>query len=150
MASAVLSPLFVSIVPSRDNQCSDICAAVGLFPFFHLAIKLKEVSINIVADASELIEYMLVGASCFGRILITHVNLMLYVAVKDRAGFLSVIAHRDDVIPILVEVFIHLTRLVVTDVNSSLTHHHDRLGIDSFFRSHTTGIDHHVLTIRGQ
>ena len=149
MASAVLSPLFVSIVPSRDNQCSAICAAVGLFPFFHLAIKLKEVSINIVADASELVKHMFVGASCLGRILITHVNLMLHVAVKDRAGLLGVIADRDDVVPILVEVFIHFAGGMIADVDSTLTHHHNRLGIDPFFRSHTTRIDHHVFTIRG-
>src|SRR5664280_3114258 len=50
---------------------------------------------------------------------------------KDRAMFLGVVAHRDDVGEMPAEVFSRVLRPVLRDVDTLLRHHFDRHGVYS-------------------
>jgi len=60
-----------------------------------------------------------------GRVFKAHVQAMVYFAGKDRAGFVCIVANSYHIVPFVLNIFIDHFRIMRTNIDTCLGHHHN-------------------------
>lgn len=97
-------------------------------------IEFMKSGLDRIPDPTEFCHYMLRRPLFLGGIIKTKMQAGLYLADKERTGFISPAANGDNKIPGLSQVLVHMGGEMMTDINPRLLHYGNSQAIDPIHR----------------